>query len=383
MMRVCEHDPRRQPLPVVKSGWKVCWASCVSSHPALIILLFFTVLFAARQAQAAPSFTLNQAPGGLGGTLVGTNYRNTFGNMNALGIGSPQSGLTLTVLTNGAIYFTPFQVQFQGLGGTQRASLTAYVSTNFAHPFAQIIQNCPSTATCTASAGYGVMSTVQGAPSVVVANLGNSTVTGGIGIFLPDNDGATAFAGVDNGAVVTYVMTDVSNNHVLATATWSFNATPNQTVQTAVRLNLASATGGLTVTPNADYSMNFGNVNGLGFGPAAGLTTTAAAGGVVYSTPYLLQPAFTDFTSTTATIKVFASANFAHPASLQMRDAAASAGPFTAIGTTAATATQITATASDRSSNTRFLGLFVSNVNGATSFRGGDNATLTFTLTVP
>src|SRR5579884_808111 len=382
MMRACEHDLRRQPLPVVKSGRKVCWLSCVSSHQALIIL-FFTVFLTARQAQAAPSFTLNQAPGGLGGTLVGTNYRNTFGNMNALAIGAAQSGLTVTALTNGAIYFTPFQVQFQGLGGTQRASLTAYVSTSFAHPLAQIIQNCPSTATCTTSAGYGTMSTVQAAPSTVVANLGNATVTAGIGIFLPDNDGATAFAGVDNGAVVTYVMRDVSNNRTLATATWSFDATPNNTVQTAVRLNLASATGGLTVIPNADYSMNFGNVNGLGFGPATGLTTVAASGGVIYSTPYLLQPAFSDFTSTTATIKVFASSNFAHPNSLNMRDGTASAGPFTSIGTTAATATQITTTAADRSSITRFLGLFVSNINGATSFRGGDNATLTFTITVP
>jgi hypothetical protein len=360
----------------------VCWVTCVSSQPALIIL-FFVILFAAKQAQAAPSFSLLQAPGGLGGTLVGTNYRNTFGNMNALGIGAAQSGLTLTVLSNGAIYFTPFQVQFQGLGGNQRASLTAYVSTSFAHPAAQIIQNCPSTAACTTSGGYNTMSTVQAAPTAVVANLGNATVTAGIGIFLPDNDGATAFSGVDNGAIVTYVMRDVSNNRTLATATWSFNATPNNTVQTAVQLSLASATGGLTVTPNADYSMNFGNVNGLGFGPATGLTTVAATGGVVYSTPYLLQSVFSDFTSTTASIKVFASTNFAHPASLQMRNAAASTGPFTNIGTTAATATQITTSATDRSSITRFLGLFVSNINGATSFRGGDNATLTFTITVP
>jgi hypothetical protein len=129
--------------------------------------------------------------------------------------------------------------------------------------------------------------------------------------------------------------------------------------------------------------MNFGNVNGLGFGPGAGLTTVAAAGGVVYSTPYLLQPVFTDFTSTTATIKVFVSTNFAHPAALVARDAAASAGPYNNIGTTAGTATQITNTAANRSSITRFLGLFVSNVNGAASFRGNDNATLTFTLTVP
>jgi hypothetical protein len=382
MMRVCDLDLRRQLLPVVKSGGKVYWASCVRSQWTLIIL-FFVVLTAAKQAHAAPAFSLLQAPGGLGGTLVGTNYRNTFGTMNALGIGSPQSGLTLTVLTNGALYFTPFQVQFTGLGGGQRASLTAYVSTSFSHPLAQVVQNCPSSLTCTTSGGYSTMSTVQAAPSTVVANGGNATVTSGIGIFVPDNDGAGAFSGVDNTAIVTYVMRDVSNNKVLQTATWSFNATPNNTIQTAIQLTLGTAAGGLTVTAANDYAMNFGNVNGLGFGPAAGLTTSSVAGGVVYSTPYLLNPVFTDFTSTTATIKVFASSNFAHPTALQARDGAASAGPFNAIGLTAGTATQITSTAANRSSNTRFLGLFVANTNGAASFRGGDNATLTFTMTVP
>ena len=93
--------------------------------------------------------------------------------------------------------------------------------------------------------------------------------------------------------------------------------------------------------------MNFGNVNGLGFGPGAGLTTVAAAGGVVYSTPYLLQPVFTDFTSTTATIKTFVSTTLPIPTILILRDAAASAGPYNNIGTTAGTATQITNTAGE------------------------------------
>jgi hypothetical protein len=150
-----------------------------------------------------------------------------------------------------------------------------------------------------------------------------------------------------------------------------------------VRLTLATATGGLTITPGADFSMNFGNVNGLGFGPGAGLTTIAATGGVVYSTPYVLQPAFSAFRSTTATIKTFVSTTFAHPTILILRDAAASAGPYNNIGTTTGTATQITNTAADRSSITRFLGLFVSNANGATAFQGSDSATLTFTMTVP
>jgi hypothetical protein len=109
----------------------------------------------------------------------------------------------------------------------------------------------------------------------------------------------------------------------------------------------------------------------------------AAAGGVVYSTPYVLQPAFADFTSTTSTIRTFVSTTFAHPTILILRDAAASAGPYNNIGTTAGTATQITNAAANRSSITRFVGLFVSNTNGATAFQGSDSATLTFTMTVP
>jgi hypothetical protein len=335
------------------------------------------------RAQGAPSFQLLQAPGGLAGTQIGNNYFITFGTMNALGLGAPAAGLTVAASGTGALYFTPYQVVFTGLVGAQKASLTAFVSTNFAHPAAQVLQNCPSTATCTGSGGYSAMSTVAGAPSTVVANLGNATVTAGLGIFLPDNDGAAAFAGVDNSGVVTLQMRDVSNNALLQTATIAFNAAPNNTVQTAVQLTLATAAGGLTVTPAADYSMNYGTVNGLGFGPGVGLTTVAAAGGVIYTTPYLLQPIFTDFNSTTATIKVFVSTNFVHPAILKMNDAATRPGPYTLIGTTVGTSTQITNTAGDRSSITRFLGLFVSNVNGATAFTGNDSATLTFTLTVP
>lgn len=382
-MKVLAHEnAQRTFLPVVKSGGRVCGASFRSASFGFIILLF-VIMATSPQAQAAASFSLLQAPGGLAGTLVGSNYINTFGSMNALGLGTPQAGLTVTALANGAIYFTQYQVRFQGIGGANTARLTAYVSTNFTHPAAQVLQNCPSTGACATSGGYSAMSTVQGAPSTVVASLGNATVTAGLGIFLPDNDGASAFTGVDNTGVITFTMIDNNNNNVLQTATFSFNAAPNNTVQDAVQLTLATASGGLTIAPAADYSMNFGTVNGLGIGPRAGLTTVGAAGGVIYSTPYLLQPVFTDFTSTKATIKTFVSSNFAHPAVLVLRDAATSPGPYNNIGLTAGTATQITNTAANRSSITRFLGLFVSSANGAGVFTGSDSATLTFTLTVP
>jgi len=338
-----------------------------------------SVLLIATEA-SGQTLRLLTATGGITITRSGSSYTTAFGNMNALGFGTPTAGLTVAALPSGALYFSQYQVRFSGLN-THQASLTAYVRTNFAHPAAQVIQNCPNTGACTTSAGYSTMSTSSAAPSTVVASMGNATTTVGIGILLPDNDGSTAFAGVDNSAVVTFTMTDLTN-HSMKTATLSFNGTPSQTVQTAVQLALGTATGGLTVTPASDYSMSFGNVNGLGIGPGAGLTTVATAGGTIYSTPYLLNVAFTDFTSTTATIKAYVSVNFAHPTSLQLRDSSTSGGPYTAISTTAGSPTVMTTTAADRSSNTRYLGLLVYQ-QPATVFLGTDSATLTFTLTVP
>lgn len=381
MMRAA-HSERTQSQPRFVTSECGNWLAprTVRWRVALVILVV-TFLLAPRPAHGQ-TFNLLAVPGGITGTLVGTDYINTFGNMNGLGIGTANTGLTLTALNNGAIYFSEYQVQFSGLTGGHHASLTAYVSTNFTHPLAQIVENCPSTAACTASGGYSAMSTTAAAPSIVVANMANATATVGIGVFIPDNDGAGAFAGADGAAVVTFRMTDLTTNTVVATATWTFNGTPNQTVQTAVQLTLGTAPGGVAVTAGADYAMAFGNVNGLGIGPGAGLTTVAAAGGVIYSTPYLLNPAFTDFTSTTGTIKVYVSTNFAHPTILKLEDSGASGGPYTVISTTAGAPTVITSTAGDRSATTRYLGLFVA-LNNAAPFLGTDNATLTFTLTVP
>jgi hypothetical protein len=358
----------------------LAWAG--SCRLALIVLAVTTVMSGHAVAQGA--FALNQAPGGLTGTLVGNNYENSFGTMNALGIGTPQTGLTVSVLSNGALYFTAYQVVFTGLPTGHKGGLTTYVSTHFGHPTALIMQNCPTSGACTSSGSYTTMSTSAAAPSPVIAAPGignNQAVTAGLGIFLPDNDGAAAFTGTDS-AVVTFQMTDLTTKAVVATALFSLN-TPAATVQNALQLTLTAASGGLAVTPATDFTMNFGNVNGLGIGPGAGLSTVSAAGGIIYSTPYLINPVFTNFTSTTGSVSVYVSTNFAHPTILKLNDAASSGGPYTAISTTKTTPTSITRSAADRSSITRYLGLFVSNINGATAFTGTDNATLTFTLTVP
>jgi hypothetical protein len=350
----------------------------VSARSALIIFLFALIMLGKSALAQQGIFTITPAPGGIPFVVGGNTLSGQFGTMNALGIGTPATGVTVIPLTNGALYITTFQLTITNLPNPHKGAVTAFVNSNFNHPAALIMEACPSNASCNVSGSFSAISTNQNAPTTIIPTPGiaDQTVTAGLAIFVPDNDGASAFTGVDT-ARITFTATDTTNNKNFATAEIRLDTPQGETVQSAVRLTLAQATGGLTVSPSADYAMNFGNVNGLGIGPGAGLTTTAVSGGVVYSTPYLLQPAFADFTSTTATIKVVLSTNFANPTALGLRDAGASTGPFNPISTTATT---ITTTAGDRSTITRFLGLFVSNT---TTFAGSDSAALTFTMTVP
>lgn len=345
---------------------------------ALIIL----VLTLAPPAWAGANFDLQSAPGGITLTQVGNNYISSFGTLNALAIGTPASGLSVTALSNGGFYFTKYQLFVHGgLPAGNTGYVTAYASTNFGHPIALVMESCPSSSSCNTSTQYSTLSTNVGAQTTVIPTPGigrGQTVTAGLAIFVPDNNGANAFTGTDS-IVISFTMINFQTGATIETLQLSLN-NPNETLQSVVQLTLGTATGGLTVSPATDYSMNFGNVNGLGINPGAGLTVNSVAGGVVYATPYLLKPAFTDQTATTGTIKVALTSNFAHPAVLKPQDAAALTGPFTQITGTPVT---ITTTAGSRSSITRYLGLFVSNVNGAGAFTGSDSATLTFTLTVP
>jgi len=381
MMRASGNEGSTHSIsPADRKAGEVCNRMFLPSKAALIVLVL-TLL--CSSAWAGANFDLVSATGGIVLTQVGNNYISSFGTLNALGIGTPATGVTALPQTNGMLYYTPYGLFVHGgLAAGQTGYVTAYVSTNFGHPIALVLQSCPSSSTCNAASQYSNMSTNVGAQTVVVPQPGISkgqTVNAGLAIFVPDNNGGTAFSGTDS-AVITFTMINNNTGAIIETLTLSLN-NPNETLQNAIRLTLATATGGLTVTPAADYSMNFGNVNGLGIGPGANLTVNSASGGVIYSTPYLLQPAFSDQTSTTATIKIVLTTNFAHPAVLKPEDATSLTGPFTQITSTPIT---ITSSAANRSSITRYLGLFVSNTNnGAGFFTGSDSATLTFTMTVP
>jgi len=350
-----------------------------------LLILCFAPLLSIPTAQAAVDLNLSAAPGGIAITPSGVNYQSSFGTVNALGIGPvTQAGVSIIPGANGALYYSPYTISLSGgISGSQTVNVTAFVSFNFSHPAALVVQNCPSSSSCNSAANFSAMSTNILAQTVVIPSMGkNSPTTAGLAIFVPDNDGASAYAGNDS-ATITFSAFINGLGTFVDTVSLSLNL-PQETVQTAVQLQLGTAASGLTVTPATDYSMNFGNVNALGIGPGVGLTTSPQAGGMVYSTPYNLLPAFTDFSSATGSIGVCVSKSFAHAVVLSLEDSSTgSSGSFSSVSTTCSSATSLTTSAADRSTITRYLGLFISNVNGAASFTGADNATLTYTLTVP
>jgi hypothetical protein len=348
----------------------------------LSILIFIFVL--APCAFGGAKLAL-QTSTGFAITPSGGNYQSSFGTMNALAIGATQAGVKSAALSNGAMYFTTFDVSVSAMGNSTGV-VKAYVSTNFTGfaASAMVLYGCPSTSACNSSAQFASLGTVQGSALTLATGLTKtlSTATVGLAIFLPDNDGASAFANTAS-AIVSFDLYLDGAITTTDTATLNLN-NPSETVQTAVQLTLAQAASGRAITPGTDFTLAFGNVNALGIGAGAGLTPVAQAGGIIYSTPYNLLPIFTGFSSTTSTINACVNTTFAHSTILVLKNSSTgTAGTFANISTTCGTATSITNTAGDRSTITNYLGLFVSNVNGATAFVGLDNASLTYTLTVP
>lgn len=345
--------------------------------PALLLL------GSAPLALAQNIGNIQAAPGGIAVSGPKNNRRSSFGTVNGLGIGAPTAGATVISTTGGVLYTSPINLQIGGAGLGNPAVVGVFVSNNFTQSALLQVFSCRSG--CTSAANYTPISLVSGLANdtPVIPSPGvttNQTVTVFVGIFVSNQNGAAAApSGTTDSAQITYQTFDGATGQLRDTDRLNFN-NPNETIQTAVQLTLGSATGGLTLSPATDYAADFGFVNGLGIGPAAGLITVPVPGGTVYSTPYLLQPQFSDFSSSNATIKVALTSNFAHPAILQLDDSASSGGPFTQITTTPFT---ITSSANSFGSITRFLGLFVSNANGAGIFTGSDTATLNFTMTVP
>ncbi|HEV2349677.1 MAG TPA: hypothetical protein VG028_07525 [Terriglobia bacterium] len=325
---------------------------------------------------------MSSAPGGVIVSGTQPTYSAGFGNVNSLGVGAPAAGVTLitTGVSGGVIYSTYLNFTLSGEPVPHKATLSVYMSSNFTKSAALIAQSCYTS--CGTGASFSTVSINAGAPTLIIPSPGISdgTYTISLGLLVANANGAGATSGADS-AIVTFVATDTANGKT-SSVTLNLN-NPSENIQTAVGFTLASAAGGLSVNPGSDFSMNFGSVNGIGASPAAGISIVPAAGGAIYSTPYLLQPVFSGFASTTATLSVYVSMDFVHPAILQLDDSAAAAGPYSAISKSSGAQSSITSTVVTNTILTRYLGLYVSGVNGAGAFTGSDNATLTYTLTEP
>ena len=343
------------------------------------LLIFLAWLISTPLAFGAPKLSLVTS-GGITVSGARPAYSGSFGTMNALAIGA--TSVTIPAggqLTNGAVYYSTLKVSIAGFGGNTGV-VKAYVSTPFSGgaASAMVMYACAAPAACNSTGQYSVLSTSAAAETTLTPTLNSATPSAivGIGIFLPDNDGATAFTGLSAlGATVTFDL--FVNGSTTATDTDTLALT-NETVQDAVQLLLSGA----AITPGSDYSLSFGSVNALGIGST--FSTSPQAGGIIYQTPYNLLPAFGDLAKTTATINVCVSKPFTNPSQLVLeKSATGSSGSFTNITKCTSGSDTLTATAGDRSSTPEYLGLFVASMNGPSVVLGLDTATLTYTLTVP
>src|SRR5258707_13928722 len=171
------------PLPADKVGGGV-WGVVDSKKAALVFLLLIVLT---APAWAGANFDLTSAAGGITLTQVGNNYIASFGTMNALGVGTPAAGVTVIPLNNGALYFTNYGLFVHGgLPAGHTGVVTAFASTNFAHPIALVLESCPSNSTCNSSGQYSAMSTNGAAQTSVILPPGvikGQTVTAGLAIF--------------------------------------------------------------------------------------------------------------------------------------------------------------------------------------------------------
>lgn len=195
---------------------------------------------------------------------------------------------------------------------------------------------------------------------------------------------------------LTVVMSVATMASAATSATAASTVAPtlkvNVNVQTAVMLTLstgASAPGtpcAVNAGGGGDFNVDFGNVNGLGIGtPTCGGVVATTASNATYATSYKLTPSYSGFTATGATISLTAPA-FTHSGTLTLVEGDTT-GTLTAVPTSG-TAHNFAA-ASSAVTIEHFIGVQVSNSNGATAFpgtaaaSGADSTVVTFTMTVP
>jgi hypothetical protein len=141
-------------------------------------------------------------------------------------------------------------------------------------------------------------------------------------------------------------------------------------VCTSMSISVSTAPGGATVTGSGGaFSVSFGNVNGLGIlTPAAGVSVSQSAGGATYTTPVRVTVTYTCVLGTRTT-RVYHDSTTSAASQSAAREGATAAS-VVSVPNSQASETLINTPPASGTVITRYVGVFVSNANGASSVTG-------------
>lgn len=187
-------------------------------------------------------------------------------------------------------------------------------------------------------------------------------------------------------ALFAFAGTASAQGTVYNAAATTSNLAVSATFQSALKLDIATATAGAEVSGLAGggvFSVGLGNVNGLGLGtPASNVTKTAVSGGFTYTTPITLTPSFSGFATTTAAITVGQDATDDAASLSAAREGAAASS--VAVLPAVASARVVAATAASGTPFDRYVGFYVPAANNAgIALAGARVMNLVYTITVP
>lgn len=186
-------------------------------------------------------------------------------------------------------------------------------------------------------------------------------------------------------ALFTFAGIAAAQGPVANSSSTTSNLAVSANFQTALQLDISQAVGGVTVGGSAGtYTLEFGNVNGLGIGsPAANVTKAAASGGYLYTTPIELTPAFSGFSVATASITVEQDASDDAGSQAAIREGSSASIASSTVALSGSSATPFTTSATNGTAITRYLGIYVPNNNNSTAANAGARSiNLIYTISV-
>lgn len=155
----------------------------------------------------------------------------------------------------------------------------------------------------------------------------------------------------------------------------------------AIQLDISTAASGAPITGTTGknstgvFAIDFGNVDGLGLSPSSSnVSVDITSSGATYTTPITLTPEFSGFANNAASVSVKLDAT---AGTALGRAAAREGAAANTVSAPSTTATVFTTTAPSGTNITRYVGLFVSNANGASKVTGSLASRIIYQVTVP